>query len=117
MAPKKKYVLSTTVRWSAVEVALFKYIVHITQTNMVENLRSAIRLYAQHLPGFDPKAFDQFTKTQILAAMPDGPDRDRVKMEIQELVSFFEKPEVSDFDHAAPRPTRKSSCNEHDFDL
>ncbi len=117
MPPRKKYVLSTTVRWSAVEVALFKYVVQITQTNMVENLRSAIRLYAQHLPGFDADAFASFAKTQVIETMPQGPDRERLRVEIQELVERFKKPEVSDFDHTAPRPTLKSACGEHDFDM
>ena len=81
MPPKKKYVLSTTVRWSAFEVNLFRYLATLTSRTMADEMRTAIRAYARTLPEFDPEAFMSFVKKQGLPEMDKGPERDQLRME------------------------------------
>ncbi len=101
MPPKKKFVLSTTVRWSAFEVMLFRYLSETTDRSMADNMRTAIRFYAKHLPSFDAKQFLEFAKNDMLKQLPKGPERERVLTECSAFLGNTETGTSGYFDRIA----------------
>ena len=123
MPPKKKYVLSTTIRWSAFEVDLFRYLGAITQNSMADDMRAAIRAYAYSVPGFDAESFASFMRKSALADTPKGLDRDRLAMELETFVAGHARQTTSQkyseihVSDAKIREARRFTSSTQDFDM
>lgn len=91
MPAKKMYVLSTTVRWSAFEVILFRYLNGLTGRSMANELRESIRFSAPQVKGFSPGGFLGFVRKEVLAKVPEGPDREKVLLEAERYAQRCER--------------------------
>lgn len=102
MAPRKKFILATTVRWSAFDVALLRYLQNVTHRNVVENVRAAIRIFARQEPNFNGDDFRRFIKSEFLSGDQKDFDKNQVLLEVDTFLQSFNANKKSDRDPLAP---------------
>ena len=78
------------------EVELFRYLTTITHRPMADDMRTAIRFYARHLPEFSPEAFLAFLKSD--AKMSKGPERDQLVLEAEAFAATVARNKSENFD-------------------
>lgn len=117
MPPKKKYILSTTIRWSAFEVDLFRYLSTITNRSMAEDMRTAVRFYARNLPGFDAEEFGEFMRKSSIAEAGRGAERERLTMELDAFIQSCKEGRNDVLDHTLSPQDLNFNSSARDFDL
>src|SRR2546426_10302178 len=91
MPPKKKFIRSSTIRWSRFEVALLAFLQRMTHRPSGDDVRAAIRLYARQLPGFDADSFADFVRKGELTKVPKGIEREEFIQEVNAFLGSFER--------------------------
>jgi hypothetical protein len=120
MPPRKKYVHSTTVRWSRMDLALFGYLNQLTHRTTNDELRVAIRFYARHHPRFDPEAFREWVERNDLPKTEKGLQREQFTQEVAAFLASFDqaKPTAgADQISAFEDHSMSFSSSARDFDL
>jgi hypothetical protein len=119
--PYKKYVRSSTIRWSWFEVALIDYLRDHTKRDMGDHLRAALRFYLRHLPDFDPKGFAKYAKDEVLPKIKKDTRQEEFKQQVDAFLEAFDReaPEGGEFDRISSFEDRSTSfkSSASDFDL
>ncbi len=120
MPPKKKFIRSSTIRWSRLEVSLLSYLQRITHRPSGDDVRAAIRLYARQLPAFDADGFATFVRKAELSKLRPGVEREEFIQEVNAFLGSFEqKVSASGMDRISSFEDRETSFKSaaKDFDL
>jgi len=91
MPPKRKFIRSSTIRWSRLEVALLAFLQRMTHRPWGDDVRAAIRLYARQLPGFDADGFADFVRKGELTKVHKGVEREEFIQEVNAFLGSFER--------------------------
>ena len=115
MPPKKKYILSTTVRWSRFEVALFQYLLLQTKRSMNDILRQALRQYVRNLPDFDSKTLPDYVEGRPMLETPRK-EREMLKDQLDTFLGSFEYEAGDLFSDKKPKARKAKKRTARDFD-